>query len=329
MWGMQLERPGHPLRFCERPDPAPGPGQVRIRVSACGVCRTDLHIADGELAPMRSPVIPGHEIIGVIDAVGPGAGSRHMGERVGAGWLGASCGACTYCRAQKENLCDAPVLTGYTADGGFATHVCLDARFVYPLWETADDAALAPLMCAGLIGWRSLTAAGQAGVLGLYGFGASAHIILQVARWQGRRCYVFTRPGDHPAQAFARELGAQWVGGSDEDPPEALDAAIIFAPVGPLVPIALRVLKKGGRLVCAGIHMSDIPGFAYTLLWGERHILSVTNLTRQDAEQFLGLARRIDIRTHVTVYPLDRANQALADLRSGRFTGAAVLRPPP
>ncbi len=327
MWAMRLERLGMPLVRVELPDPVPGPGQIRVRITACGVCRTDLHVVDGDLTPLRSPVIPGHEIVGVVDALGEDVWSHRIGERVGAGWLGSACGSCPYCAAQRENLCDAPVFTGYTVDGGFATHVCVDARYAYPLGKGGDDAELAPLLCAGLIGWRSLKAAGDANVLGLYGFGAAAHIILQVAKWQGRRCHVFTRPEDIDSQKFARMLGADWAGGSDEPPPELLDAAVIFGPVGSLVPTALRAIKKGGRVVCAGIHMSDIPAFPYSILWGERTIVSVANLTRSDAEEFLALVPRVGVRTQTRVYPLACANDALDDLRAGRLLGAAVLRP--
>jgi propanol-preferring alcohol dehydrogenase len=329
MWAMRLERPGTPLVRVELPDPAPGAGQVRVRITACGVCRTDLHVVDGDLTPLRSPVIPGHEIIGVVDVLGKGVSSHSVGNRVGIGWLGSACGSCLYCTGDRENLCDAPVFTGYTVDGGFATHTCVDARYAYPIGEGGEDAELAPLLCAGLIGWRSLKTAGDASVLGLYGFGAAAHIILQVAKWQGRRCHVFTRPEDVDSQKFARMLGADWVGGSDEPPPELLDAAMIFAPVGSLVPVALRAVKKGGRVVCAGIHMSDIPTFPYSILWGERSIASVANLTRADAEEFLSLVPGVGVQTHTRVYPLERANDALDDLRAGRLQGAAVLRPDP
>jgi propanol-preferring alcohol dehydrogenase len=309
------------------PDRQPGPGEIRVKVLACGVCRTDLHVLDGDLPNPRSPVIPGHEIVGRIDAVGPGVAGLAIGDRVGIPWLGHTCGVCPYCKTQHENLCDAPLFTGYTRDGGFATATIADARFAFPLGEIGDDVALAPLLCAGLIGWRALTLAGEGKRLGLYGFGAAAHILAQVAKWQGREVFAFTRPGDAAAQAFARGLGATWAGGSDQPPPVPLDAAIIFATVGDLVPLALRAVRKGGRVVCAGIHMSDIPAFPYAILWEERQLVSVANLTRQDGLDFLKLAPRIGIVTKTTVYPLEQANQALADLRAGRFEGAAVLRP--
>lgn len=327
MWAMRLERPGTPLVRVELPDPVPAPGHIRVRITACGVCRTDLHVVDGDLTSIRSPVIPGHEIVGVVDALGEGVVSHKIGERVGVGWLGSACGSCPYCAVDRENLCDSPIFTGYSVDGGFATHASVDARYAYALGATGEDTDLAPLLCAGLIGWRSLKAAGDAPVLGLYGFGAAAHIILQVAKWQGRRCFVFTRPDDLDGQMLARSLGADWAGGSNETPPGLLDAAIIFAPVGALVPASLRVVKKGGCVVCAGIHMSDIPSFPYSILWGERTIVSVANLTRTDAEEFLALAPRVGVRTHTQVYALQQANQALDDLRAGRVQGAAVLQP--
>jgi propanol-preferring alcohol dehydrogenase len=328
MLAMRLARPGAPLRAEEMPAPEPQPGEVRIRVSACGVCRTDLHVVDGELPPRRSPITPGHEIVGIVDRIGAGVSELGIGERVGVGWLGGVCGVCSYCAADRENLCDAPEFTGYTRDGGFATHALADARFVYSLPEAlGEDADAAPLLCAGLIGWRSLVAAGDGKALGLFGFGAAAHIILQVAKWQGRRVFVFTRPNDAASQAFARRLGADWVGGADDSPGEALDAAIIYAPVGALVPAALRTVRKGGRAICAGIHMSDIPSFPYDILWGERSIVSVANLTRRDALEFLDIALRAKINTHITRYPLERANEALEDLRGGKLQGAAVLIP--
>jgi len=315
------------LEWTEIADREPGPGQIRVKVSACGVCRTDLHVIDGELPHPLVPIIPGHEIVGRIDAIGAGVEGLRLGERVGIPWLGHSCGVCPYCTAQRENLCDDPLFTGYTRDGGFATAAVADARFAFPLGEAGSDVSLAPLLCAGLIGWRSLVMAGQARRLGLYGFGAAAHILAQVAKWQGRSVYAFTRPGDDAAQNFAKTLSATWAGGSDEMPPEKLDAAIIFATAGDLVPLALQAVRKGGRVVCAGIHMSDIPGFPYSLLWEERQILSVANLTRQDGLDFLALVPQIGIVTKTTVYPLRQANQALADLRAGRFEGAAVLTP--
>ncbi|HWA62991.1 MAG TPA: zinc-dependent alcohol dehydrogenase family protein [Caulobacteraceae bacterium] len=323
---MALQAVGAPLRLVERPDPQPGPGEARLRVLACGVCRTDLHVVDGELPDVRTPIVPGHEVVGVVEALGPGAEGVSLGQTVGLGWLGRACGVCRFCRMGRENLCDAPQFTGYTRDGGFASHVVADARFVYPL-ETAAPAATAPLMCAGLIGWRTLVFAGEAKTLGLYGFGAAAHIVAQVALWQGRRVFAFTRPGDTAAQAFARELGAEWAGGSDEAPPEPLDAAILYAPVGATVPAALKAVRKGGRVVCGGIHMSDIPSFAYDLLWGERELVSVANLTRADAHAFLDVAPKVGVKTSVTTYPLEDANRALADLREGRLQGAAVLVP--
>jgi len=327
MKAMVLNRPGTPLQWSDLPDRQPGQGEIRVKVLACGVCRTDLHVLDGELPHPNSPIILGHEIVGRIDALGSGVAGLSLGERVGIPWLGHTCGVCPYCQAQRENLCDAPLFTGYTRDGGFATATIADARFALPLGEVGDDVALAPLLCAGLIGWRALTLAGDGKRLGLYGFGAAAHILAQVARWQGREIYAFTRPGDEKTQAFARSLGASWAGGSDVAPPVALDAAIIFATVGDLVPLALRAVRKGGRVVCAGIHMSDIPAFPYSILWEERQILSVANLTRQDGLDFLKLAPEIGIVTKTTTYPLEQANQALADLRAGRFEGAAVLVP--
>ncbi|MDL2339381.1 MAG: zinc-dependent alcohol dehydrogenase family protein [Pseudomonadota bacterium] len=327
MKAMVLNRIGAPLEWTELPDRQPGPGEIRVRVGACGVCRTDLHVVDGELPHPQFPIIPGHEIVGRIDAIGSGVQGLMLGERVGIPWLGHTCGVCPYCAMHRENLCDRPRFTGYTRDGGFATATVADARFAFPLGEQGSDESLAPLLCAGLIGWRALGIAGDGKRLGLYGFGAAAHILAQVAKWQGRSVYAFTRPGDHTTQAFARSLGATWAGGSDEMPPEPLDAAIIFATPGDLVPIALQAVRKGGRVVCAGIHMSDIPSFPYSLLWEERQLLSVANLTRQDGLEFLGLVPQIGIVTKTTRYPLEQANQALADLRAGRFDGAAVLIP--
>jgi len=298
-----------------------------VKITACGVCRTDLHVLDGELPHIKYPVIPGHEIVGRVETLGAGVTSLKAGQRVGVPWLGHTCGQCPNCRAGRENLCDAPLFTGYTRDGGFATKTVADAHFVFPLGEEGDDAALAPLLCAGLIGWRSLKMAGEGKKIGLYGFGAAAHIIAQVAQWQGRQVLAFTSPGDRATQDFARRLGAVWAGGSDEAPPDALDAAIIYAPVGALVPAALNAVRKGGRVVCAGIHMSDIPGFPYALLWEERELLSVANLTRKDGEEFLALAPKVGIKTQVTRYALTAANQALADLKRGAFEGAAVLVP--
>ena len=327
MRAMVLNRLGAPLEWTELPERRPGPGQIRVKVGACGVCRTDLHVIDGELPAPMTPIIPGHEIVGRIDLIGPGVEGLRAGQRVGVPWLGHTCGVCPYCLDHRENLCDHPLFTGYTRDGGFATSTIVDARFAFPLGEEGSDVSLAPLLCAGLIGWRSLTIAGEGKTLGIYGFGAAGHIVAQVAKWQGRSVYAFTRPGDMAAQAFARRLGATWAGGSDEAAPEPLDAAIIYATVGDLAPAALKAVRKGGRVVCAGIHMSDIPSFPYSLLWEERQLLSVANLTRQDGVDFLGLAPKIGIVTQTTTYPLGQANQALADLRAGRFDGAAVLVP--
>jgi propanol-preferring alcohol dehydrogenase len=326
MRAMVLERPGRPLAIEERPVPAPAVGQLLVEIAACGVCRTDLHVVDGELPDPKLPLIPGHEIVGRVGAIGSGVAAFTIGQRVGVPWLGQTCGVCPYCRAGRENLCDAPLFTGYTRDGGYATHTVADARYCLPLPD-GDDAHLAPLMCAGLIGWRSYRMAGEGRTVGLFGFGAAAHILAQVAAWQGRRVYAFTRAGDAAAQRFARMLGAVWAGDSDAEPPEALDSAIIFAPVGPLVPIALKVVKKGGRVVCGGIHMSDIPSFPYRLLWEERQVISVANLTRQDAREFLDIAPQAGIKTETVRYPLEKANEALADLRAGRLQGAAVLVP--
>jgi propanol-preferring alcohol dehydrogenase len=324
---MVLERPGAPLSFMERPDPRPANGEVRVRVAACGVCRTDLHVVDGELPNPKLPLVPGHEIVGRIDLVGDGVAALEIGRRVGVPWLGQTCGRCRFCHDGQENLCDHPLFTGYTRDGGYATHVIADARYVFPLPERGEDVATAPLLCAGLIGWRSLQIAGEGKKLGLYGFGAAAHIIAQVARWQGREIFAFTRTGDNAGQAFAKKLGACWTGSSDNSPPEPLDCAIIYAPVGALVPAALRAVRKGGRVVCAGIHMSDIPSFPYEILWQERELKSVANLTRQDAEDFFTIVPKVGIKTETTAYPLTRANEALADLRAGRLRGAAVLVP--
>jgi alcohol dehydrogenase, propanol-preferring len=323
---MVLEAPRTPLVERRRAPRLPGPGEVRVAVRACGVCRTDLHVVDGELPAIRHPIVPGHEIVGeVLDA---GAGVQlAVGTRVGIPWLGWSCGECGYCLAGEENLCDAARFTGYQLDGGYAEEVVADARFVFPLPDEFDDLHAAPLLCAGLIGYRSLVKAGDGQRLGIYGFGAAAHIVAQVARWQGREVYAFTRPEDTTAQDFAREHGACWVGGSDETPPEPLDAAILFAPVGALLPAALAAVRKGGIVVCGGIHMSDIPSFPYALLWGERTVCSVANLTRADAVAFLDLAPLIPVRTSPVAYPLADANRALDDLRSGRLQGAAVLVP--
>jgi propanol-preferring alcohol dehydrogenase len=327
MNAMVLNKPGTQLVWTDLPDRRPGPGEIRVKVLACGVCRTDLHVLDGELPDPKYPIIPGHEIVGRIDAIGATVKGLSLGERVGIPWLGHTCGICPYCIGHRENLCDHPIFTGFTRDGGFATATIADARFAFPLGDVGSDVSLAPLLCAGLIGWRSLVIAGDGKRVGLYGFGAAAHIIAQVATWQGRSVYGFTRPGDVATQAFARSLGVTWAGGSDDMPPELLDTAIIFAPVGDLVPRALKAVRKGGRVVCAGIHMSDIPSFPYELLWEERQLLSVANLTRQDGIDFLRQAPEMGIVTSTTSYPLEQANQALADLRAGRFEGAAVLIP--
>ena len=332
MRAMQLRQSRTPLVEVELPDREPERGEILIAVRACGVCRTDLHVVDGELDRASLPVVPGHEIIGRVAALGRDVSGVEIGERVGVGWLGSTDGTCPYCLMGRENLCDRPLFTGYTRDGGYATAVIAAAQFVFPLGEQGTDASLAPLMCAGLIGWRALSIAvrglaGEAPRLGLYGFGAAAHILAQVARWQGRSVFAFTRRGDSRTQEFARTLGAAWAGASEDAPPEPLDAAIIFAPIGQLVPLALKAVRKGGRVVCAGIHMSEIPAMPYRLLWEERELLSVANLTRKDGAEFLQLAPRIGIATRTTPYPLDRANEALADLRAGRFEGAAVLLP--
>jgi alcohol dehydrogenase, propanol-preferring len=325
MRAMLLERLREPLKLVERPDPLPSAGEVRVRVAACGVCRTDLHVVDGELPDPKLPIVPGHEIVGRIDLVGAGVDHLEVGIRVGIPWLGRTCGHCHYCASDRENLCDRPLFTGYTRDGGYATHVVADAQYIFRLPEAGDDAATAPLLCAGLIGWRSLKLSGDGAKIGLYGFGAAAHIVAQVARWQGRDVYAFTRPGDIAAQAFARKLGACWAGSSEEQPPDELDCAIIYAPVGALVPLALTAVRKGGRVVCAGIHMSDIPSFPYSLLWEERDLKSVANLTRKDGDEFFSIVPKAGIVTETVSYPLSRANDALADLRMGRLQGAAVL----
>lgn len=325
MRAMQLPEPGRLLAPVELPRPLPGPGQVSIRVRACGVCRTDLHVVDGDLPAPKRPIIPGHEIVGEVEACGPGASRFRPGERVGVPWLGYSCGTCPYCARGRENLCDRPGFTGYQIDGGFAEFTVADERYCFALPAEMGDREVAPLLCAGLIGHRSLRMAGDPGRLGLYGFGAAAHIVAQVAVWEGRRVFAFTRPGDRDAQQFAREMGAEWTGGSDELPPEPLDAAILFAPVGALVPAALRAVDKGGVVVCGGIHMSDIPAFPYEILWEERAIRSVANLTRADAEEFLALAPRVPVRTETVPFPLSQANVALQRLRSGELRGAAVL----
>jgi alcohol dehydrogenase, propanol-preferring len=327
MHAMTLKKIKNALEWTELADRRPGPGQIRVKVAACGVCRTDLHVIDGDLPAPKMPIIPGHEIVGRIDLVGEGVEGLNVGERVGVPWLGRTCGICPYCVGGQENLCDNPIFTGYTRDGGFATAIIADARFAFPLGDVGSDVELAPLLCAGLIGWRSLGIAGTGKKLGLYGFGAAAHIVAQVAKWQGRSVFAFTRPGDAATQAFAKSLGSTWTGGSDEMPPEPLDAAIIFATVGDLVPSALKAVRKGGRVVCAGIHMSNIPSFPYNILWEERQLVSVANLTRQDGLDFLRLAPQIGIITKTTRYSLKQANEALADLRAGCFEGAAVLVP--
>jgi len=324
---MILRAQREPLELADIPRPSPGPGQVLIRTAACAVCRTDLHVYDGDLTEPVLPLVLGHEIVGRIEQLGPGVDRFTLGDRVGVPWLGWTCGHCRYCDSGRENLCDAARFTGYQINGGFAEYTVADQRFAFPIPDDFSDLQAAPLLCAGLIGYRSLVAAGDAERLGLYGFGAAAHIIAQVARYQGRRLFAFTREGDGAAQAFARDLGAEWAGASSEHPPEELDAAIIFAPVGHLVPAALRVVAPGGTVVCAGIHMSEIPAFPYDILWKERTVCSVANLTRKDGEEFMALAPKVPVRSHVVTFPLDQANEALADLREGRLEGAAVLVP--
>ena len=321
---MVLREAGRPLELAELPDPTPAAGQVLIRIHACGICRTDLHIVDGELTEPKLPLVPGHQIVGTVAGLGPGVTRFRTGDRVGVPWLGSTDGTCGYCLSGRENLCDAAQFTGYDIDGGYAELAVADERFTFAIPAGFDDLAAAPLLCAGLIGYRALRMTGDARRLGLYGFGAAAHIVTQVAVWQGREVYAFTRPADDASQRFARSLGAAWAGGADERPVE-LDAAIIFAPAGELVPAALRASAKGGVVVCAGIHMSDIPSFPYDILWGERSVHSVANLTRQDGEEFLAIAPQIPVRTEVTTYPLEQANEALTDLRAGRIQGAAVL----
>ena len=326
MRAMQLDSAGTKLRAVERALPVPRSGELLVEIAACGICRTDLHIADGDLkGPM--PIVPGHEIVGRVAALGEATAGWSVGDRIGIPWLGRTCGTCSYCRSGRENLCDDPLFTGFSRDGGFATHAVADARFCLPIPDGYDDVEAAPLLCAGLIGYRALVMAGEGEAIGLYGFGAAAHIIAQVAVWQGRRVHAFTRPGDASGQDFARSLGCAWAGGSDEAPPEPLDAAIIFAPVGALVPAALKHVRKGGRVVCAGIHMSDIPAFPYADLWGERSILSVANLTREDGRAFMTLASNAGVRTVTRAYPLKNAQRAMDDLREGQIEGAAVLVP--
>lgn len=325
MRAMLLEMPGDPLVLREIAAPRPGPGEILVEIDACGVCRTDLHIVDGELDQPKLPLVLGHEIVGTVRACGPGVAQLEPGQRVGIPWLGHTCGVCPYCTMGAENLCDAPLFTGYTRDGGYAEACVADAAYAFALPEGPAAAELAPLLCAGLIGHRSLRMCGEARRIGIYGFGAAAHIVAQVARYEGREVFAFSRPGDTAAQAFARRLGATWAGGSDEAAPAELDAAILFAPVGALVPAALKAVRKGGIVVCGGIHMSDIPSFPYADLWGERQIRSVANLTRQDAEEFLALVGPAGVRTETETFPLAEANEALARLRQGTLTGAAVL----
>jgi alcohol dehydrogenase, propanol-preferring len=327
MRAMVLRRAGQPLEEAELAMPECSAGQLAIRVGACAVCRTDLHVVDGELRDPKLPLVPGHEIVGRVTAVGDGAGSFAVGDRVGVPWLGWTCGRCDFCARGEENLCDRARFTGYTLDGGYAEHMVADHRFCLRIPDAYGDVEAAPLLCAGLIGYRSYTKAGAARRLGIYGFGAAAHIVAQVARHEGREVHAFTRPGDGAAQAFARDLGAAWAGDSDAPPPAPLDAAIIFAPAGDLVPKALRAVRKGGTVVCGGIHMSDIPSFPYEILWGERTVTSVANLTREDGEAFLAIAPRVPVRTEVETFPLADANEALARLRGGRLRGAAVLVP--
>ena len=328
MKAMVLTGIGKPLILQERTaPPTPRAGEILVEIEACAVCRTDLHVVDGDLKHPKLPLIPGHEIVGRVRACGPGVHDLKIGRRVGIPWLGHTCGCCSYCQNHQENLCDHPIFTGYTRDGGFATHTIADRHFAFELDEEADPVSLAPLLCAGLIGWRSLKKAGKGKKIGIYGFGAAAHIIAQVCIWQGRDVYAFTRSGDTQAQNFARELGATWAGSSEDQPPVKLDAAIIFAPVGLLVPTALSALRKGGRVVCGGIHMSDIPQMPYALLWEEREVVSVANLTREDGLEFFPLAKQAGVKTHCIPYRLEQANQALEDLRKGRLSGAAVLVP--
>jgi propanol-preferring alcohol dehydrogenase len=322
---MVLDRPGERLRLAELPVPEPGAGQILVRIRACAVCRTDLHVVDGELPEPKLPLVPGHEIVGEVARLGSGVDRFRPGERVGIPWLGYTCGQCRFCLAGQENLCDAARFTGYQIDGGYAEYTVADARYCFPIAGSYADHEAAPLLCAGLIGYRSLRMAGEGERLGIYGFGAAAHIVTQVARHQGRQIYAFTRADDHAAQDFARALGAVWAGGSDERPPEELDAAIIFAPVGALIPAALRAVRKGGVVVAGGIHMSDIPSFPYAILWGERVVRSVANLTRRDAGEFLALAPEVPVRTVTELLPLAEANEALDRLRAGRLQGAAVL----
>lgn len=327
MRAMVLEKQGQPLAPTHLAIPRPGPGELLLKVSACGICRTDLHVLDGDLSRPELPLVPGHQIVGRVQSMGPGVSGFSIGDRVGVPWLGASCGHCRYCQGGKENLCDEARYTGYQINGGFAEYTVARRDYCFPLPEQYSDEQVAPLLCAGLIGYRAYRLAGDADSIGLYGFGAAAHILCQVAKAQGKAVYAFTRDGDERSQAFALSLGAAWAGGTGEPPPLELDAAIIFAPAGELVPQALRQVHKGGRVICAGIHMSEIPAFPYEILWGERELCSVANLTRRDGEEFLPLAAGIPVQTHVTRYPLEEANEALEDLRHGRFDGAAVLVP--
>ena len=325
MKAMVIREQRRPLEELDLPDPRPGAGQLLIRVHACGICRTDLHIVDGELTEPKLPLVPGHQIVGRVEEIGSDAGRFSKGDRVGVPWLGWSCGKCEFCRKGQENLCDRARYTGYQIDGGFAELCVADERFCFPIPEGYPDIQAAPLLCAGLIGYRAYRMTGDARRLGFYGFGAAAHILIQVARFEGREVYAFTRRGDDTGQDFARNLGAVWAGASDDQSPEPLDAAIIFAPVGELVPAALRAVKKGGSVICAGIHMSDIPSFPYSILWGERMVKSVANLTRRDGEEFMELAPKVPVKTEVNQYPLAKVNQALDDLRQGRFVGAGVI----
>jgi len=326
MKAMVSRAPGLGLQHEDRPIPAPRASELLIEVSACGVCRTDIHVVDGDI-PARYPIIPGHEVIGRVAAIGSDVHGFAVGDRVGVPWLGFTCGRCDYCRTRRENLCDRPQFTGATRDGGYASHMVAHAQFCFAIPDRFSDVEAAPLLCAGLIGWRALRLAGDAPSLGLYGFGAAAHILAQVALWQGRAVHAFTKPGDTAGQAFARSLGCVWAGGSDEPPPVAIDAAIIFAPVGGLVPLALKAVRKGGRVVCAGIHMSDIPAFPYADLWEERSILSVANLTREDGTSFFEIVEKSGLRTTTMTFPLEQANEAIACVREGRIEGAAVLIP--
>jgi propanol-preferring alcohol dehydrogenase len=325
MRAMILDALGQQLRLADLPAPTPGPGQLLLRIRACAVCRTDLHVVDGELTQPKLPLIPGHEIVGTVEKLGEGVKGFKIGDRVGVPWLGWTCGNCAYCRHGQENLCEQAKFTGYTLDGGYAEYTVADQRFCFRIPESYADAEAAPLLCAGLIGYRSLVKAGNGKRIGIYGFGAAAHIVAQVAKYQEREIYAFTRPGDEPAKQFAMSLGAVWAGGSNEMPPVKLDAAIIFAPAGELVPIALKAVGKGGIVVCGGIHMSDIPSFPYSILWEERSVCSVANLTRRDGEEFLALAPKVPVRTEVQIFPLEEANEALNRLRSGKIQGAAVL----